>query len=159
MPASQEQILSAFEAGISDATRYLRTLTTEAAASPRRLTPRGQEVFTVPRAGLPRPLLLNHWYHHRGQLSVYFRLLDVPAPGKPRHLRTEDVRRACLHDEWPHVLWRPKDRLDAPARGRGDAAALRQPHARPMDFTGKPLKSMPAGSIPTNLCKLGLSPR
>lgn len=80
MPTSQDQILSAFETGISDATRYLRTLTTDAASSPWRLTLRGQEVFTMPRAGLLRSLLLNHWYHHRGQLSVYLRLLDVPVP-------------------------------------------------------------------------------
>lgn len=25
-------------------------------------------------------ILLNHWYHHRGQLSVYLRLLDIPVP-------------------------------------------------------------------------------
>ena len=30
--------------------------------------------------GLLRALMLNHWYHHRGQLSVYLRLLDVPVP-------------------------------------------------------------------------------
>jgi hypothetical protein len=27
-----------------------------------------------------RSIMLNHWYHHRGQLSVYLRLLDVPVP-------------------------------------------------------------------------------
>jgi uncharacterized damage-inducible protein DinB len=34
----------------------------------------------MPRAVMLRSLLLNHWYHHRGQLSVYLRLLDVPIP-------------------------------------------------------------------------------
>ena len=34
----------------------------------------------MPRAVMLRNLLLNHWYHHRGQLSVYLRLLDVPVP-------------------------------------------------------------------------------
>jgi len=24
--------------------------------------------------------MLNHWYHHRGQLSVYLRQLGVPVP-------------------------------------------------------------------------------
>jgi uncharacterized damage-inducible protein DinB len=28
-----------------------------------------------------RTILLNHWYRHRGQLTVYLRLLDVPLPG------------------------------------------------------------------------------
>ncbi|HZE71155.1 MAG TPA: DinB family protein [Pyrinomonadaceae bacterium] len=32
------------------------------------------------RAELLRTVMLNHWYHHRGQLSVYLRLLDVPVP-------------------------------------------------------------------------------
>ena len=40
----------------------------------------GQEVMSLPRAGLLRAVLLNHLYHHRGQLSVYLRLLDVPLP-------------------------------------------------------------------------------
>ena len=36
--------------------------------------------MTVPRIGVFRAILLNHLYHHRGQLSVYLRLLDVPVP-------------------------------------------------------------------------------
>jgi uncharacterized damage-inducible protein DinB len=38
------------------------------------------ELFSVPRGALLRSLMLNHWYHHRGQLSVYLRELDVPVP-------------------------------------------------------------------------------
>ena len=34
----------------------------------------------MPKAALIRSIALNHWYHHRGQLSVYLRLLDVPVP-------------------------------------------------------------------------------
>ncbi len=37
-------------------------------------------MFTLPRAEVVRTLMLNHWYHHRGQLAVYLRLLDVPVP-------------------------------------------------------------------------------
>ena len=37
-------------------------------------------MFALPRAKLIRSLVFNHWYHHRGQLSVYLRLLDVPVP-------------------------------------------------------------------------------
>jgi uncharacterized damage-inducible protein DinB len=80
VPASNKQILSALKDSISAATACLRTLTTETACANWRLTMRGKEVFTVPRVGLLRSLLLNHWYHHRGQLSVYLRLLDVPVP-------------------------------------------------------------------------------
>jgi uncharacterized damage-inducible protein DinB len=40
----------------------------------------GNTVFEMPKAALIRSIALNHWYHHRGQLSVYLRLLDVPVP-------------------------------------------------------------------------------
>ncbi|HZS44355.1 MAG TPA: DinB family protein [Blastocatellia bacterium] len=39
-----------------------------------------QVVFSIPRIAVLRSLMLNHYYHHRGQLSVYLRLLDVPVP-------------------------------------------------------------------------------
>jgi uncharacterized damage-inducible protein DinB len=39
-----------------------------------------REVFALPRVALLRAIMLNHWYHHRGQLSVYLRELDVPIP-------------------------------------------------------------------------------
>jgi hypothetical protein len=39
-----------------------------------------RELFALPRVALLRSILLNHWYHHRGQLSVYLRELDVPLP-------------------------------------------------------------------------------
>ena len=37
-------------------------------------------IFAMPKAVLVRSIALNHWYHHRGQLSVYLRLLDIPVP-------------------------------------------------------------------------------
>jgi uncharacterized damage-inducible protein DinB len=37
-------------------------------------------IFEVSRLGALRTFVLNHWYHHRGQLTVYLRLLDVPLP-------------------------------------------------------------------------------
>jgi len=39
-----------------------------------------RELFAVPRVALLRSIMLNHWYHHRGQLTVYLRQLDVPVP-------------------------------------------------------------------------------
>jgi uncharacterized damage-inducible protein DinB len=40
----------------------------------------GQTVMAMPRMGLLRAIMLNHWYHHRGQMTVYLRELDVPVP-------------------------------------------------------------------------------
>lgn len=37
-------------------------------------------VMAMPRIGMWRAILLNHNYHHRGQLSAYLRELDVPLP-------------------------------------------------------------------------------
>ena len=36
--------------------------------------------FTQPEAKSGAEIMLNHWYHHRGQLLVYLRRLDVPVP-------------------------------------------------------------------------------
>ena len=41
---------------------------------------KGATMFAMPKFALYRSIVLNHWYHHRGQLSVYLRLLDVPVP-------------------------------------------------------------------------------
>ncbi len=40
----------------------------------------GTIVLEIPRAVGVRSIMLNHGYHHRGQLTVYLRLLDVPLP-------------------------------------------------------------------------------
>lgn len=37
-------------------------------------------VVQMPRAAFVRSIMLNHWYHHRGQLGVYLRLLGVSVP-------------------------------------------------------------------------------
>src|SRR6267378_2866003 len=44
------------------------------------LTKNGKVLMSVPRIGFIRSVLMNHNYHHRGQLSVYLRLLGVPVP-------------------------------------------------------------------------------
>ena len=40
----------------------------------------GQEIFTMPRISAIRSFVMNHLIHHRGQLSVYLRLKNVPIP-------------------------------------------------------------------------------
>ena len=40
----------------------------------------GKDIMTMPRSALVRAIMLNHWYHHRGQLLVYLRLLNLPVP-------------------------------------------------------------------------------
>jgi uncharacterized damage-inducible protein DinB len=79
-PESKEAIAAALEKSLGEAAEYLSSLDAAQADAPWRLTLRGDEVFTMPRAAVLRSLLLNHWYHHRGQLTVYLRLLDVSVP-------------------------------------------------------------------------------
>lgn len=45
-----------------------------------RLTRDGHTVLAMPRVAMLRSIMLNHWYHHRAQIGVYLRLLDVPVP-------------------------------------------------------------------------------
>ena len=45
-----------------------------------RLMTSGNEIMSMPRAAVIRMIMLNHWYHHRGQLLVYLRMHDVPLP-------------------------------------------------------------------------------
>ena len=40
----------------------------------------GEEIMAAPRSAMVRAIMLNHWYHHRGQLTVYLRMLDIPLP-------------------------------------------------------------------------------
>jgi uncharacterized damage-inducible protein DinB len=79
-PESVPEVLSALDVSLSTAEQYLARLSEREAAETWRLTLHGKEVLSMPRSGLLRTILLNHWYHHRGQLSVYLRLLDVPVP-------------------------------------------------------------------------------
>lgn len=77
---SAEALLEAHDASIAEARSFLAGLTEETAMEPWRLSAGDREIFTVPRIGLMRTLAFNHLYHHRGQLTVYLRLLDVPVP-------------------------------------------------------------------------------
>ncbi|MGH7490368.1 MAG: DinB family protein [bacterium] len=79
-PPSAEAILPALESSLTEALSFIDGLDEEAASAPWRLSVGEREVFTIPRHEVVRTLMLNHWYHHRGQLGVYLRLLDVPVP-------------------------------------------------------------------------------
>jgi uncharacterized damage-inducible protein DinB len=79
-PESKAAIAAAMRKSLDEAAEYLGAVSADQADASWRLTLRGNEVFAMPRAALLRSLMLNHWYHHRGQLTVYLRLLDVPLP-------------------------------------------------------------------------------
>jgi len=79
-PKDLDEVLATFEGGVVEGEKRLRSMTDESAMAPWTMTAGEKTLFTVPRAGIVRTIMLNHWYHHRGQLSVYLRLLEVPVP-------------------------------------------------------------------------------
>jgi uncharacterized damage-inducible protein DinB len=79
-PKDLGEIHATLEQSVRSAEEYLGSMTEKVASASWRLTIRGKELFARPRIAVLRSIMLNHWYHHRGQLSVYLRLLDIPVP-------------------------------------------------------------------------------
>jgi len=79
-PASTDEILAAHDASAKQAREALTAIGDEGMRKRWKATAGGQTVFDMPKAALVRSIVMNHTYHHRGQLSVYLRLLDVPVP-------------------------------------------------------------------------------
>lgn len=74
-----ESLLRMFDANVRDAREALRTVTGNALDAPWSLKHGEQVLFTLPRGEVVRQHL-NHLIHHRGQLTVYLRLIGVPLP-------------------------------------------------------------------------------
>jgi uncharacterized damage-inducible protein DinB len=79
-PASTAELLATLDRSVEQATAIVGGMDDAALAETWRLTGGGRDVLTMPRVALLRTIMLNHWYHHRGQLSVYLRELGVPVP-------------------------------------------------------------------------------
>jgi len=77
---SVADFLSMFDKNVPLAEAAIRRQTPDRLSTMWRLTKQGQVLLEIPRMGVIRTLLLNHLIHHRGQLSVYLRLKDVPLP-------------------------------------------------------------------------------
>jgi len=74
------ELLQTLEESLASARQFLSELTPERAEGMWRLVRGGRELIAAPRLPMIRTLMFNHWYHHRGSLVVYLRLLDVPLP-------------------------------------------------------------------------------
>lgn len=79
-PDSVDEVLSTLGESVDVAARKFAEWGDGGLEEERRVTRDGETVLEIPRGGMLRAGLLNHWYHHRGQLTVYLRLLDVPVP-------------------------------------------------------------------------------
>jgi uncharacterized damage-inducible protein DinB len=79
-PKSRQEVLDTFSKSIESAKETLKKMDDAKLTSMWSLTKNGKVLMSVPRGGFIRSILMNHMYHHRGQLSVYLRLLNVPVP-------------------------------------------------------------------------------
>lgn len=77
---STAALLEAFDKNVASARAALEAATDENWQGKWSLLSGGKTIFTLPRAAVMRGFILSHSIHHRAQLGVYLRLLDVPVP-------------------------------------------------------------------------------
>ena len=78
---NRKELLDVFDKNVAAARSALASVSDAEMMKNWRLLAGGQEMFAMPRVAAIRGMVLNHHYHHRGQLTVYFRLLGVAVPG------------------------------------------------------------------------------
>ena len=74
------ELVPSLKESVAKAKRALGGLDDAKMAAMWRLQNGGRDVMVMPRAAFVRAIMLNHWYHHRGQLLVYLRLLNQSVP-------------------------------------------------------------------------------
>ena len=79
-PSSASELVPLLEDSVKRARKALEGLDDTSLAATWRILDGEQEILAMPRVAFLRSIMLNHWYHHRGQLSVYLRQLNVPVP-------------------------------------------------------------------------------
>ncbi|HEX7289438.1 MAG TPA: DinB family protein [Candidatus Angelobacter sp.] len=77
---SRAEILAMFDQNVASARKTIAAAEDAQLMKPWSLVAGGKTVFTLPRIAVLRSFIMNHTIHHRGQLSVYLRLNDVPVP-------------------------------------------------------------------------------
>lgn len=77
---SRKEVMDAFAASNAQARQVVKSFDDAKMMATWTLKRNGKVIMSLPRAAFLRAIMLNHIYHHRGQLSVYIKLLDVPVP-------------------------------------------------------------------------------
>jgi uncharacterized damage-inducible protein DinB len=77
---SRQEVLDTFTKSLATARETLQKMDDARLLSTWSLTKNGKVLMSIPRIAFIRSILMNHNYHHRGQISVYLRMLDVPVP-------------------------------------------------------------------------------
>jgi uncharacterized damage-inducible protein DinB len=79
-PTSREEILKVFEESIGAVRSLLPKFDDAAMTETWRMVAGGKDVLVQHREQFLRDVMLSHWYQHRGQFSVYLRILNVAVP-------------------------------------------------------------------------------
>jgi uncharacterized damage-inducible protein DinB len=79
-PSSRAEILAALDRSLETAKARLSEWRDGGLDATWTMTQNGATIATMPRRTFVRTVMFNHLYHHRGQLQVYLRLLDVKVP-------------------------------------------------------------------------------
>lgn len=80
VPESTAWLLAQFDKNVGSARVGIAGMSDPEFLAPWTFKNNGQVVFTMPRAAALRSFVMNHMIHHRGQLTVYLRLKNVPLP-------------------------------------------------------------------------------
>jgi uncharacterized damage-inducible protein DinB len=79
-PSSRDELIRGFDERLKKARDLLARVTDGELLAPWSLKHGDHVIFTMPRVAALRSFVMNHMIHHRGQLSVYLRLKNVPLP-------------------------------------------------------------------------------
>ena len=79
-PTGPEELLATFDEGMEYARATMGEMSDADLDIPWNVVRDGTLLMSMPRGAVFRTILLNHAYHHRGQLTVYLRLNDIPLP-------------------------------------------------------------------------------
>jgi uncharacterized damage-inducible protein DinB len=79
-PATVAEILKTHDEGVATVKNELAKFDDRAMNETWRLRHGEYEVLAMPRASFVRDIMLSHWYQHRGQMSVYLRMLNISVP-------------------------------------------------------------------------------
>lgn len=78
---SKEQFLAEYDVFVAKSLEIIANAKNEDFEKEWTMKNGDQVYFTMTKGRSLRTWALNHWYHHRGQLTVYLRLLNIPVPG------------------------------------------------------------------------------
>ena len=79
-PKTTDDLLEFFDKNVAEAIETLQSCSDDRFMENWTMRNGEQVYFTMPKAAVMRTFVMNHIIHHRGQMAVYLRLLDIPVP-------------------------------------------------------------------------------